>query len=137
LSTATGVLGPLDFDQPAVLAEVRAAFERYEAALISNDVELLNNLFLQSDNAVRFGLAEQHYGIEAIAAYRRAAARIDPGRRLLRTVISSFGTNVACVACEFVDPSSSQLGRQSQTWVRTAAGWRIAAAHVSLSNAQR
>jgi hypothetical protein len=27
---------------------------------------------------------------------------------------------------------SERTGRQSQTWVRTAEGWRVVAAHVSL-----
>jgi hypothetical protein len=124
-------------DRPEVLAEVRAAFERYEAALVRNDVEALNGLFLRSASSVRFGLAEQNYGFEAIAAYRRAAAPVDPARQLLRTVVQSFGDDVACVSCEFAAPSSPHLGRQTQVWVRTEEGWRIAAAHVSLTTAGR
>jgi len=78
---------------------VRAVFERYEAALARNDVAALNELFLPSANTVRFGIAEQQYGFEAIAAYRRAAAPVHPQRRLLRTVISAFGSDIACVSC--------------------------------------
>jgi uncharacterized protein (TIGR02246 family) len=118
-----------------VIAEVRAVFERYEAALARNDVAVLNELFLPSATTVRYGIAEQQYGFEDIAAYRRAAAPVHPQRRLLRTVISAFGPDVACVSCEFSDPSTAHTGRQTQTWVRTVEGWRIAAAHVSLSNA--
>ena len=116
-------------------AEVRAVFERYEAALASNDVAVLNELFLPSESTVRFGIAEQQYGFEAIAAYRRSAAPVHRQRRLLRTMISAFRLDLACVSCEFSDPSTPRTGRQMQTWVRTDQGWRIAAAHVSLSNA--
>jgi hypothetical protein len=129
------VLSREDLNNAAVIAEVRAAFERYEAALAENDVAVLNDLFLPSATTVRFGIAEQQYGFDAIATYRSSAAPVHPQRRLLRTVISTFGTDLACVACEFTDPLTPQTGRQMQTWVRTHEGWRIAAAHVSLSNA--
>jgi hypothetical protein len=126
-----------DENRPAVMAEVRAAFDAYEAALVRNDIEALNSFFLNSASSVRYGIAEQHYGFEAIGAFRRTAAAVHPQRRLLRTVISSFGAEFASVCCEFTDPSSPRTGRQTQTWVRTADGWRIAAAHVSLSSAPR
>jgi hypothetical protein len=129
------VLGQESLNHPAVIAEVRAVFERYEAALARNDVAVLNELFLPAVSTVRFGIAEQQYGFDAIAAYRCAAAPIHPQRRLLHTVISTFGADLACVSCEFDDPTTPRIGRQMQTWVRTAEGWRIAAAHVSLSNA--
>jgi ketosteroid isomerase-like protein len=117
--------------------EVRAAFEQYERALVRHDIEVLNSFFLASADAVRFGLAEQQYGIEAIAAWRRGAAAVHPQRRLLRTVVTSYGDDVACVSAEFTDPATSALGRQTQTWVRTASGWKIAVAHVSLSQSAR
>lgn len=129
------MLDTAGFDRAEVIAEVRAHFRCYEDALVRNDVVLLNAMFLAAGTTVRFGLAEQNYGIDAIAAYRRAAAPVHPQRRLLRTVISSFGSDLACVSCEFSDPSTPRIGRQTQTWVRTAAGWRIACAHVSLSGA--
>lgn len=121
------------FNRAAVITAVRAAFERYEDALLRNDVTALNGFFLTSENTVRYGLAEQNYGIEAIAAYRHGAPAVHPQRTLLRTVINSFGEDLACVSAEFSDPASPLLGRQTQTWVRTSAGWRIALAHVSLS----
>jgi ketosteroid isomerase-like protein len=121
----------------AVLREVRAAFEQYEQALIGHDVEALNGFFLNSAHAIRYGLAEQNYGIDAIAAYRASCLPVHPGRRLLRVEVASFGRDVACVSAEFTDPASAQLGRQTQTWVRTDDGWKIAVAHVSLSRAAR
>jgi Protein of unknown function (DUF3225) len=131
------VIDPATCNRAAVVAAVRSAFERYEAALVANDVAALNGFFLPSDDTVRYGLAEENYGFESIAAYRRAAAAVHPERRLRRTVISTFGEDLACVCAEFTDPSNAQLGRQTQTWVRTAQGWRIALAHVSLSTAAR
>jgi ketosteroid isomerase-like protein len=117
--------------------EVRAAFEQYEQALVRHDIDALNGFFLDSADAVRFGLAEQQYGIDAIAAWRRSAPAVHPQRRLLRTVVTACGEDVACVSAEFTDPDTPTLGRQTQTWVRTASGWKIAVAHVSLSQSAR
>jgi ketosteroid isomerase-like protein len=124
-------------DLDAVVREVRAAFERYEQALVEHDIETLNGFFLPSPQAIRFGLAEQNYGIEAIAAYRRACAPVHPQRRVLHSVVTAYGPDVACVSCEFTDPLTPGVGRQTQTWVRTAEGWKIAVAHVSVSSAAR
>ena len=124
-------------DRAAVLREVRAAFEQYEQALGRHDVETLNGFFLSSVHAIRYGLAEQNYGIEAIAAYRRSSLPVHPQRRLLRVEVASLGDDVACVSAEFTDPASAGLGRQTQTWVRTGKGWKIAVAHVSMSQAAR
>lgn len=116
---------------PSVMAEVRAAFAAYEAALIAGDTEALVAAFWDSDRTVRFGLAEALYGAEAIAAWRRSQRPVPPGRRLERTVIATFGTDFACVSTEFRYPRSSAVGRQSQAWVRRPEGWRIVQAHVS------
>jgi hypothetical protein len=124
-------------DRAAVLREVRAAFDQYEQALIRHDVEALDGFFLDSAHAIRYGLAEQNYGIEAIAAYRASSLPVHPERRLLRVELASLGQDVACVSAEFTDPTSPQLGRQTQTWVRTGNGWKIAVAHVSRSQAAR
>jgi ketosteroid isomerase-like protein len=120
-----------------VIAEVRQVYERYEEALLRHDVETLNAFFLVSPDTVRYGLTQQSYGFDAIAAYRRAAAPVPRQRRLLRTVISVLGRDVACVSSEFTDPVTIGTGRQTQTWLRTAQGWKIAVAHVSTSGATR
>ena len=119
-----------------MISEVHAAFERYEEALRRHDVEALNSFFLRSADTVRYGIAEENYGWEAIAAYRRAAAPIHPERRLGRTVIVSISADVACISAEFTDAGIAGIGRQTQTWVRTDEGWRIAQAHVSTSAAE-
>ena len=124
-------------DRAAVLREVRAAFEQYEQALIRHDIETLNSFFLDSQHSIRYGLAEQNYGVQAIADYRRNSLPVHPQRRLLRIEVSSYGDDVACVSAEFTDPATAGLGRQTQTWVRTGDGWKIAVAHVSMSQAAR
>jgi hypothetical protein len=136
LASSPGAAGDAP-DRAAVVREVRAAFEQYEAALIRHDIDTLTGFFLNSPESIRFGLGEQNYGIEAIAAYRRSSLPVHPQRRLHHTVVTSYGADLACVSTEFTDPATPGVGRQTQTWVRTAAGWKIAVAHVSVSQAAR
>jgi hypothetical protein len=126
------MIGEDAINQRDVIAEVHAQFERYEQALRAHDVPALNDFFLPRPDTVRFGINEHNYGIDAIRWFRSHTAPIAAGRALLRTVITSFGQDLACVAAEFLDPSADGIGRQTQTWVRVAAGWKIAAAHVSV-----
>jgi hypothetical protein len=130
--------GPVEpaINQPQVIAEVRAVFEEYEAALLRNDIEALNHFFLDCPETVRYGVAEHSVGISAIRAYRREAPPIPAGRRLQNTVIVTFGRELACVSTEFLTPESRYVGRQTQTWIRLAEGWRIMAAHVSQVDSQ-
>ncbi|WP_298835213.1 oxalurate catabolism protein HpxZ [uncultured Piscinibacter sp.] len=124
----------MDVNLPDVHAEVSAVFAIYEHALVSNDVSLLDALFWDSPHTVRYGVAENLVGIEAIRAFRAARSPVGLQRALKNTVITTFGRDFATAMTEFVRPTGS--GRQSQTWVRTAApghgGWRVVAAHVSL-----
>jgi hypothetical protein len=121
----------VEINRPAVLAEVRAEFDRYEAALVANDVEALVAWFRVGPETVRYGLDDAQHGWDEIAAFRRAAASASPPRELLRTVITTFGDDVAVADTEFVAVGTITIGRQSQTWIRTPAGWRIVSAHVS------
>ena len=113
-------------------AEIEAAFARYEAALMANDVASLDAMFLPSPETVRYGIGENLYGFEAIAAFRRGRAGGSPQRTVLRSTVATFGRDVATTNLEFRRDESGQIGRQSQTWLRTPTGWRIIAAHVSL-----
>jgi hypothetical protein len=122
----------LEINIPEVVAEVTAAFQRYERALVENDVEALDSLFWQSPNTLRFGIAENLYGYDAIASFRSSRPPIDLTRQLKNTVIVSYGRDFATANTEFQRVGSSVTGRQSHVWVRTGDGWRIAAAHVSL-----
>ena len=113
-------------------AEIEAAFARYEAALMANDVASLDAMFLPSPETVRYGIGENLYGFEAIAAFRRGRAGGSPQRTVLRSTVATLGRDVATTNLEFRRDESGQIGRQSQTWLRTPTGWRIIAAHVSL-----
>ena len=122
----------LEINIPEIVAEVTEAFTQYERALVSNDVAALDAMFWNSPKTLRFGIAENLYGYEAIASFRSGRPPIDLTRRLMNTVIVSYGRDIATANTEFQRVGSSITGRQSHVWVRTEAGWRIAAAHVSL-----
>ena len=118
---------------PHILAEVEAVFARYEKALVSNEVETLEALFDDSASTVRYGVAENLYGMDEIREFRRNRPAINLARRLERTQITTYGENFATASTLFVRDSAPQLvGRQMQTWVRFAEGWKVVAAHVSL-----
>ena len=124
----------MDIDSPDVVAEVKAAFERYERAINVNDVATLNELFWNSPRTVRYGTGEQLYGHEAIAGFRAARDASDVKRELVRVVITAYGPDLATASCEYRRLGSGRQGRQMQTWVRFAEGWRIVAAHVSFKD---
>lgn len=122
----------MDINRPDVLAEVTAVFQRYEHALVNNQVDVLDELFWASGLTVRYGVGENLYGIEAIRAFRNARPAAGLARTLHNTTITSFGTDLATAMTEFRREGSDRTGRQSQTWVRLPEGWRVVAAHVSL-----
>jgi hypothetical protein len=121
-----------EINLPDVLAEVTAAFERYEAALVSNDIGTLNDLFRKSPLTVRYGVAKNLYGYEQISAFRAARSPVSLQRTLHNTVITAYGHDFAIASTEFRLKSASRSGRQMQSWVRFPEGWRIVTAHVSL-----
>jgi hypothetical protein len=114
-----------------VLAEVSAAFARYEQALISNDVAVLDELFWNSPHTLRFGATENLYGYEAIQAFRASRPALALMRTVTHTHITTYGQDFASTHIEFVREGKAAIGRQSQTWWRTPEGWRVVAAHVS------
>lgn len=124
------MIGPADIDHPDVLAEVRAAFDAYEHALAVGDATVLNAAFWDSPDVVRFGIADRQKGLESIARWRRGQGGL-PGRRLSETVVTAFGPDAAVVTTLFGYRGRAAAGRQTQTWIRTVAGWRIVSAHVS------
>ena len=123
----------MEIDLPEVVAEVRAAFDRYEKALVSNDVPTLNELFRDDTRTIRYGVSEVLYGSTDIKSFRGARSPVALGRTLLRTVITTYGREFA-VACTLYERPSApgKIGRQMQTWVKFPEGWRVVAAHVSL-----
>lgn len=116
----------------AVLAEVRAATERYEAALADNDLDALDDLFWKSEHALRYGVGETLYGFEEITAFRKARSGGSPERRVLRQAITTFGSDLATANIEFERLGGGPVGRQSQVWVRINGDWRVVAGHISL-----
>lgn len=119
-------------DDLSILAEVTAAVDAYETALMANDVEALDGFFRDAPQTVRYGVAENLYGFEAIAAFRIGRTGGSPPRSRLRTEITTFGRDFAIANVEFLREGAKRSGRQSQTWVRTETGWKIVSAHVSL-----
>jgi hypothetical protein len=122
----------LEIDLPDVHAEVSAAFERYEQALVTNDVAVLNELFWNSPHTLRLGMTENLYGYEAIVGFRAARNPAGLARERRNVRITTFGRDFAVANTEFYRTTTTKWGRQSQTWVRMPEGWRVVAAHVSL-----
>ncbi|MEO5796135.1 MAG: oxalurate catabolism protein HpxZ [Rhodoferax sp.] len=115
-----------------VLAEVQAVFDRYEDALVNNRVAVLDELFWDSPHTLRYGGTENLYGFAEIQAFRAGRPAQGQQRQLLKTVITTYGHDFATANVEFLRDGSTRTGRQSQTWLRLPAGWRVVAAHVSL-----
>jgi ketosteroid isomerase-like protein len=123
----------METDLPEVKSEVEAIFARYERALVTNDVETLEALFWDDLRTIRYGGGENLYGMETIRAFRRERSPIGLGRDLDRTVITTFGRDVATASTLFRrEGAPGRIGRQMQTWVRMPDGWKVVAAHVSV-----
>ncbi len=128
----------MDVDLPDVLAEVTAQFARYEKALVSNNVAVLDELFRADARTLRYGIGENLYGHDAITAFRAARSPVGLMRRIADTVITSYGRDTAVASTLFYrDSAPGKVGRQMQTWVRFAEGWKIVAAHVSVIDEPR
>ena len=122
----------MQIDLPEVVAEVRAEFDRYEKALGSNDVAMLNSIFHYDLRTIRYGGGENLYGYGEIEAFRVGRSPAGLARTISRTVISTYGRDHAVASTLFHRASvPGKVGRQMQTWVRFAEGWRVVAAHVS------
>lgn len=123
----------MEIDLPDVKAEVEAAFASYEQALVVNDVATLEAIFRDDPRTIRYGMGENLYGMDEIRAFRRGRSPAGLARTLERTVITTYGRDLATASTLFRRESlPGRLGRQMQTWVRLPEGWRVVAAHVSL-----
>ena len=120
----------MEINLPQAVAEVTAAFERYESALMTNDVAVLDELFWNDPRTLRYGITENLYGHAAIATFRGARSAAGVARKLLKVVVTAYGNDFATANCEF--ERAGRRERQSHTWMRTGNGWRIVAAHVSM-----
>jgi hypothetical protein len=123
----------MEIDLPDVVAEVKAAFERYEKALVSNDVAVLDSIFRNDPRVIRYGGGENLYGYQEIAAFRAARSPVGLIRTLSKTIITTYGRDFAVASTLFHRASMrGKVGRQMQTWLRCPEGWRVVAAHVSV-----
>ncbi|MEM1376606.1 MAG: oxalurate catabolism protein HpxZ [Pseudomonadota bacterium] len=124
-------------NDPDTLAEVEAAFERYEAALLVNDTDELASMFWDSEKTIRYGVNDHQEGAAALAAFRALGPSTDPNRALLNTRIATYGTEFATAWTQFESPSQpGKIGRQSQTWVKIEGAWKVVTAHVSVIDAE-
>jgi hypothetical protein len=121
-------------NDPATHAELSALYPLYEKALVENDVATLTEMFWNSEHVVRFGAGENLHGTAEIEAFRKARPSVGLARTVTRLDVVTFGTDFGSVMLEFERGSGDALvrGRQSQTWVRFADGWKIVTAHVSM-----
>jgi hypothetical protein len=128
----------MQVDLPDVLAEVTAEFARYEQALVTNDVAVLDELFRDDPRTLRYGGGENLYGYQEIMAFRAGRSPAGLMRRTDRTLITAYGRDMAVASTLFYrDSSPGKVGRQMQTWVRFSEGWKIVAAHVSMIDESR
>jgi hypothetical protein len=121
----------MEINRPDVLADVTAACDRYEKALVTNDVATLGELFWNSPHVLRYGPTENLHGYEQITGFRAARSPLNLERTVLRRIITTFGEDFATANVEFLRPPATPIGRQSQAWARMPDGWKVVAAHVS------
>lgn len=121
-----------EINLPEIVAEVRAVFARYETALLANDVPVLEELFWRSPHTIRYGVGENLHGWDQISAFRRARKTGAFKRALADTVITTYGRDFATANTLYRREGFDRVGRESKVLMRTAAGWRIVSAHVSL-----
>jgi ketosteroid isomerase-like protein len=120
-------------DDPQTRAEVEALFRQYEQALVTNDIAALDRFFRDGAETIRYGVAENLYGIEAIRAFRAGRSPTGLTRDLERTEITAYGGDFAIASTLFRRVGApGKVGRQMQSWARLPEGWRIVAAHVSV-----
>ena len=122
----------MQINLPDVVAEVTAAYNRYNSAIDGGYAATLNELFHNAPQTLRYGPAENLYGWQAISTFRStkwSGAR----RRLYETIVTTYGRDFAVASTLFDRPDlNGRVGRQMQTWSRFPEGWRIIAAHVSI-----
>ena len=120
----------MTIDDPVLVAEVTAAFHAYERALMADDIAAMDALFHDAPTTNRYGVGEVLYGIAEIRAFRTGRGG-SPQRTLGRVAITTYGDGFATADAEFLREGSGRHGRQTQSWVKFADGWKVVSAHVS------
>jgi amidase len=108
---------------------LRDAFDRYERALLDDDVAVLDASFEPGPDTIRADAAGLLVGHDAISAFRSARGGV-PARRIGRTEVRPLGDGIALVVAVSHVASGGQ-GLQTQLWRERGGTWRIAAAHVT------
>jgi ketosteroid isomerase-like protein len=121
-----------DINQPDVVAEVRAVFDRYERALQANDIAVMEELFWNDAATTRYGVGENLHGWQAISDFRRSGKLGKFRRTLTNTIITTYGRDFATANTEYQRDGEATTGRETKTLMRTPDGWRIVSAHASL-----
>ncbi|MDZ8187027.1 MAG: oxalurate catabolism protein HpxZ [Nostoc sp. ChiSLP02] len=121
-------------NDPAVVAEVTDLYLKYEEALANNNLDVMDSLFWDASEVVRFGITENLYGSEEIRNFRASRPNPKIEREISNLKVVTFGKDTATVTLEFrrIINNVERFGRQSQTWYRFPQGWKVVSAHVSL-----
>ncbi|MEH2411507.1 oxalurate catabolism protein HpxZ [Nostoc sp.] len=121
-------------NDPAVVTEVTDLYLKYEEALSNNNLEVMDSLFWDAPEVVRFGITENLYGGDEIRNFRASRPNPKIEREILNLKVVTFGKDAAAVTLEFRRNINGieRFGRQSQTWYRFSEGWKVVSAHVSL-----
>lgn len=117
---------------PEVVAEITKIFHEYEHALMTNEVEKLNQYFWQDERVTRYGIGDRQWGIKELIAYRQSIPAPDFTRTLENLRVITFDQSTAICQVEFVRSDTTLRGFQTQTWLKIDGIWRIVSAHVSM-----
>lgn len=105
----------MEINIPEIVEEVTEAFMAYEKALLTNDVDMIDQLFWNDDKTLRYGPNGTVVSHKALSAFRRSRD-IAPWERTLKdTYIVTFGRDFAVANTESTRPGAAGISRQSQT----------------------
>lgn len=121
-------------NDPAVVTQVTDLYLKYEEALCNNNLDVMDSLFWDGAEVVRFGITENLYGGDEIRNFRQNRSNPKIEREISNLKVVTFGKDAATVTLEFrrIINGVERFGRQSQTWYRFSEGWKVVSAHVSL-----
>ena len=121
-------------NDPTVVAEVTDLYLKYEEALCNNNLEVMDSLFWDAPEVVRFGITENLYGGDEIRNFRQNRPNPKIEREISNLKVITFGKDAATVTLEFrrIINCLERFGRQSQTWYKFTEGWKVVSAYVSL-----
>jgi Asp-tRNA(Asn)/Glu-tRNA(Gln) amidotransferase A subunit family amidase len=105
------------------------ALDAYEAALMANDLDALDDAFVRASDTLRGDDRGLLVGHDTISAFRGARGGV-PERTLTRVEVRTLDDDLALVV-SVSGFTAGGNGLQTQLWRRTDGTWRIAAAHVT------